>query len=60
MSNKFDTDIKNYSISELFSIIGVDIESDEDEIIKKTNKYIYDSNYDAETKLFLNSYKSNY
>jgi hypothetical protein len=52
MSNNFDTDIKNYSISELFSIIGLDIESDADEIIQKTNKYIYESNYDANTKVF--------
>lgn len=52
MSNNFDTDIKNYSISELFSIINLDIESDADEIIQKTNKYIYESNYDANTKYF--------
>ena len=41
MSNGFDTNIKNYSISELFSIIGLDIESSEEDILQKTNTYIY-------------------
>ena len=52
MSNKFDTNIKNYSISELFSIIGLDIESGEDAIIQKTNNYIYTYQNDFEKWFF--------
>jgi hypothetical protein len=48
----FDTNIKNYSISELFSIIGLDIESGEDEIIQKTNNYIHTFKNNLETSFF--------
>lgn len=52
MSNRFDKNIKNYSISELFSIIGLDIESSETAIIQKTNKYIYAYQTDVDTSNF--------
>jgi hypothetical protein len=52
MNNMFDKNIKNYSISELFSIIGLDIESSEDAIIEKTNNYIYTFRNDPEITLF--------
>ena len=50
MRNEFDTNIKNYSISELFSIIELDIESSEDEILEKTNNYIYTYAHKRDTK----------
>ena len=52
MSNTFDKNIENYSISELFSIIELDIESSEDAIIQKTNNYIYTYKDESDTSFF--------